>query len=427
MTGTSTLVARTVLGLAGAVASFAAVSSARLKTGTRAKFDRWVMGVFAASRFGLFAVLFLVFGIAPRGDIPAYYVPEAVSALAGKMPYRDFPSSYAPLHSYLDAGLLLAWHSPLMIILFAVFAETALLWTWLRMGRLLLSEERLRLAALLYVASPISFQYVTVDGHDNVLIALLTALSLWLAYRSREGASGALLGVAISGVKFLPLVFAPAFVLGMKRWVRWAAGCAAVVVAVYGAFALRGVPILYPLHAEGAMKGSGNVPYLLEALTGRVVPAGGADAVVVLGLLGIYAVMLRPALGAGRDARLRIVALATVALTLVLLLFAKKSWPPYLMLALFPMCFAIVRKGWSRMRLALWCGFSVVAVVEHSFWASIMQQVEAIELHARLAARDVLGWALLGLEVLLIAGYAWLLIDAVRQIRIEGSGNGSAA
>ena len=421
MTGTSTLIARATLGIAGALASFVAASIPRLRTGSATRFERWIMAVFAASRFGLYALVFLILRIAPRGDIPSYYVPEAMGALAGLRPYRDFPSSYAPLHPYLDGIVYSAWHSPLVIILLAIVAETALLWAWLKLGRKLFGEDRSRLAAILYVASPISLQYVTIDGQDNVIVALLTAFALWLAYRSREGASGASLGLGIASVKFLPLVFAPAFLLGVRRWVRWAIGCAAVVIAVYGTFALRGVPILYPLHAEGALKGSGNVPYLIESLSGRLLPAAAEDAVAVLALLTVYAVMLRPSRNAAGEARLRMVTLATVALTVALLLFAKKSWPPYLMLALFPMCLAVVRGGWTRARLGLWCGFSAVAVVEHSYWASLMQQAQAMELHAELAARQAGAFVLLGLEVLLIAGYLWLLVDALRQIRSEGA------
>jgi hypothetical protein len=421
MTGTSTLVARAALGIAGGLASFVAASSSRLRSGPASKFDRWIMAVYAASRLVLFAVVFLVLRIAPRGDIPSYYVPEALWTLAGRVQYHDFPSSYAPLHPYLDGAVLWVWRSPLAIILFAIVAEAALLWVWLRMGRLLLSEERLRVAALLYVASPISVQYVTLDGQDNVLLALLIATALWLAYKARESASGAVLGAGIAAVKFLPLVFVPGFLLGVKRWVRWALGFGTVIAAVYGTALLRGMRILYPLEAEGALKGSGNVPYVLESVSGRVFSAAAENAAVVLALLAVYACMLRPVRTRLIESRLRIVALGTVALTLALLLFAKKSWPPYLMLVLFPMCFAVVRPGWTRLRLALWCGFSAVAVLEHSYWASMMQQVQSMELHTWLSAARPDAYVLMVLELLLIAGYAWLLVDALTQIRVESA------
>lgn len=381
------------------------------------------MAIFAVSRLGLYAVVFLVLGIAPRGDIPSYYVPEALWTRAGRVQYRDFPSSYAPLHPYLDAAVLSLWRSPLAIILFAIVVEALLLWVWLRVGRLLVSEERLRLAALLYVASPISLQYVTIDGQDNVLLALLIALALWLAYRARDGASGAVVGAGIAVVKFLPLVFVPGFLMGVRRWVRWALGFGAVVAAVYGGAIVRGLRVLYPLEAEGSLKGSGNVPYLLESLTGKIFPAPLENAMVVLALLAVYALLLRPSRTASPEGRLRVIAFGTTALTLALLLLAKKSWPPYLMMALFPMCVAVVRPAWTRLRLALWCGFSAVTLLEHSYWASMMQQVQSAELHAWLLERQPGAFVLVALELMLIAGYAWLLVDSLRQIRAEASGD----
>ena len=125
----------------------------------------------------------------------------------------DFVSSYAPLHPYLDAGLISAWHTPLAIVLFSVLVEMAILPVWLGAGRVFLPEGELRVAALLYLASPVSLQFVTIDGQDNVVIAVLLALSLLLVLRSRAFAAGLSFGASVAAIKFLPLLYAPAFLL----------------------------------------------------------------------------------------------------------------------------------------------------------------------------------------------------------------------
>src|ERR1700686_3147052 len=180
MTGTQTLLARIALGTIAAVASAALTSSSRLLGLPRERFDRATVAAFAVIRLSFFFVLFVWLGAPPRGDVPAYYFQQAQFILRRQVPYRDFLSSYAPLHPYLDAALLLLWHTPLSLMLFAVLAELLILPVWFQVGRTFLSESEVRIAALLYLASPISLQFVAVDGQDNVVIALLLALSLLL-------------------------------------------------------------------------------------------------------------------------------------------------------------------------------------------------------------------------------------------------------
>ena len=211
MTGSQTLIARIALGTVAALGSVLLTLWPKLRTISRESFDRMAIGLFAVSRLGLFALIFLVLRIAPRGDVPAYYFEQGRQVLAGLLPYRDFVSSYAPLHPYLDAGMISMWHSPLAIVLFSVLVEMAILPLWLSAGRVFLPEPELRVAALLYLASPISLQFVTIDGQDNVVIAVLLALSVLLMLRSRACAAGASFGASVAAIKFLPLLYAPAF------------------------------------------------------------------------------------------------------------------------------------------------------------------------------------------------------------------------
>jgi hypothetical protein len=414
MTGTQTLMARVGLGAAAAVAGFMLVSLRRLRDLPCARFDRLLFAAFAASRLGLFAAVFVVLKIAPRGDTPAYYFGQAEMVLRGLVPYRDFVSSYAPLHPYLDAGMVLAWHSPLAIMLASVLAELLLLPIWLRAGREFLAEDSLRVAALLYLTSPLSVQFVAIDGQDNVVIAVLLGLAVWLLLRSRAFGAGVAFGASVAGIKFLPLLYAPAFFLATPRRWRLTAGALAVMATVYGGFALFHVPVMGAVAAEADLRSAGDLPYLFEGITGLTLPARLTDAVLLLVLMGIFALLARAVRGVSTQERARLVTFGMAALTLALLLLSKKSWPPYLMLALFPICLVA---GVSRSRVAAFSVFSVVAVAEHSYWASFLAQYSSGEFHRALFRGEPSAMLWLAVEIALVGGYGWLLWDALGRVR----------
>lgn len=103
------------------------------------------------------------------------------------------------------------------------------------------------------------------------------------------------------------------------------------------------------------------------------------------------------------------------ATTLALELFSKKSWPPYLMLVLFPLLLVVGSDG-RRWVVAAMGGFGVVALVEHSYWATVLHQFGAPEFHAGLLRGDRRCFVFLALEVLLLVGYGWLLGMSWREM-----------
>ena len=418
MTGTQTLIARAALGTAGALASIILTRWQLLLELPSRTFDRCLVAALALSRIALFAILFGVLRLAPRGDIPGFYFPQAVEALRHHLPYRDFSSSYAPLHPYLDALFISLWRTPLAIILSSIFGELWLLPIWLRVARELFADKCVRIAALLYVASPISLQFVTVDGQDNVLIALILAASIWFALRSRVFLSGVLLGLSAATVKFLPLFYAPTFFAASPRRLRWATGATATLAVVYGGTLLLRLPILLPLTVEGAMRSAGNVPYLVESAIGTTIPARWST-MLLLFLLG--AVVVAAASSMRRMAtvdRMRVLTFSMAALTLILLLFSKKSWPPYLMLCLFPLCLLVAEESKRpRLSIAVFAFFSLIAVTEHSVWSSLLLEASSSRLHTALLAQNDIAELFFALHALLLAGYAWLLVRSLLALR----------
>lgn len=415
MTGAQTLGARAALGGVAVVCSLLLTWTKRFVAATNATFDRWLLGGFLATRVGIFTLVFLLLHIPPRGDVPFFYRPEALCVLDGLLPYRDFPSSYAPLHGFLDGLVLSLWNSPLALILFSILVEAGALGLLLRTARCGFSEERVRLAALLYVASPVSLQFVTVDGQDNVLLALLLAGAVLFLYRGRALLSGACLALGIALVKFLPLLFAPILFMACGRRVRWVMGFAGVLALGYVPFALLHLPLLLPLQLESQAKTASNLPYLLEAIFGLNLPGRAEDfilAIILLGILYVVGVGLR---GTTPRARIGVVFPACAAITLALLLLSKKSWPPYLMLVWFPICLLPGAPGPGRLRLGAFVSFSWIAIFAHSAWATLFLQAPAADLHVLLIARDRDALLFVSAQMVLIAGYGWLLFSALRQ------------
>lgn len=316
MTGSQTFAARAALGLIVEGVAVVSVLNSRLRQLARPQFDRLISSAFLLSRLGLYAAVFFLAHITPRGDIPSYYFPEASSVLRGLMPYRDFVSSYAPLHPYIDSVPVMLWHSPLSIILLSIVFDFVLLRLWLRLGRGFLQEAELRTAAILYTASAIGVQFVAVDGQDTVLIAVFLALALLMSSRARERLSGAAVGTSIAAVKFLPVLFAPAFFVVSRRPWRWALGFFVPLAAVYGTAVALHLPILVPVQQEGNVRTSGNLPYLIEVLSGITVPPRVWDVILVLVLAAIFVLLYSKARQAELEVRLRLLAFAIPAITL---------------------------------------------------------------------------------------------------------------
>ncbi len=414
MTGIQSLEARTALGSAFAIVGYFVASSNSIHRPNRRAFDRTINIVFILSRFAVFFGVFFVLHLPVRGDIPAFYVPEAHLLLQHQLPYRDFQSSYAPLHTFLDAAILRLWNSPLAIILFAILVEFLTLPVWLRAARLFASERAVRIAAVLYVTSAISLQFVTIDGQDNVVTALLLGLGVLAIARQRDTFSGALVGFSAVLIKFLNMLFAPAFILAARGWFRWLIGFFVIIAAGYGAFALLHLPILEPLSREGGLRTASDLPYLLESAAGYTAPTKLEDGLLGIVLLVVIAVMLRARLRARAEAPLlRLAVFGCASLNLALLIFSKKSWPPYLVLTLFPLCLLLGEGTRQRLRLACFAVFNVIAVTTHSIWATIFGQFLAGPFHHALAQREPMAMVFLITQILLVAGYAWLLIESI--------------
>jgi hypothetical protein len=187
-----------------------------------------------------------------------------------------------------------------------------------------------------------------------------------------------------------------------------------VLALGYGIFAAMHLPVLYPLSAEGGLRTASDLPYLLESAAGYTPPSFVEDGLLAIVLLILIAVMLRGRLRAHADTPLlRLVVFGCATLNLGLLIFSKKSWPPYLVLTLFPLCLLFGEGGYRRLRLACFAVFNVLAVTTHSIWATVFSQFLAVPFHHALAQRQPMAIVFLVTQILLVAGYVWLLAESI--------------
>ena len=314
----------------------------------------------------------------------------------------------------MDSFVLRLWNSPLGLILFAILIEVVTLRLFLTIGRTLFSDRRTRFAGLLYLANPLSLQFVTIDGHDNVLLALLFGVGIWMLLRSRETISGFVTGIGIGLLKLIALFYAPVYWLTEPRRWRWTAGFLVALLLGEGVWFAMGLPLLTPVRIESAMKQAGDLPFLVESLLGIDIPGRILDGTMLLMLGLVWVAVARAACGRTLEQRARVAFFALPAVTLVLELFAKKSWPPYLLIVLFPLCLLLADQG----RTALWIFefFCVIGVSEHSFWATVLGSISSGEMHQGLLQHGRNFYFYILLQVLLLSGYGWLLLLAMKSL-----------
>lgn len=357
---------------------------------------------------------------ADLSDASGYYYPAALEALAGKLVYRDFPSSYAPLFSYLAALCVALWNDPRVFCVAAILLHAIGLRVWLGAATGRVDATALRRAAALVAVNGHVLINVLV-GQNQVWVAAFVALSAALAWRGRAFASGAVLGAGLASVKLLAIVFAASLWPAATHRARWLLGFALVALGMHGAFAFAGADVWMPIRLEGPLATSGNLPFLLSVV--GLDPGGAAGLVltaagIVLGATVAWRSLTElPPTSAAR-------VLANTALVLLLLLlFSRKAYATYLVLALFPLCFVIASSTRRGVHLA-YLSLVALAPVEPSLWFRWFQgrDLRALWTDFPDPPGVVLhGATFLCVEVALVACYAVLLVHAHRAAGDRGA------
>jgi hypothetical protein len=390
-----------------------------------AALEKWAEGLFLRRMIALqvipaaalFVGLYLLGNQEVPSDVPGYYLPASHAALAGKLPFRDFMLSYAPLFPYVGAALVWIWDSGKMFALFSILANALALVLWHRMASTSLDRQTARQCTLLFATSG-HMLLQTLLGTNQTWIGAALAASALLLVVDRPSASGLLQAIAACSTKILVLLFWPVLWICARHRGRWLAGALLPALAVYVAFAAAGADILYPLRIEGALVTSGNLPYVLDPLLSAAGTAKKTicDAVLLAALAVTTLWLFRRFRPLTPQQRASVLPLALALTGVVFLLVSKKSYTGYAVFVMYPITVALgVGMRGLRARVGFLLVFNALLATEPSLWfrlggfkGTLQQWLDAG------GGSAAMGFVLV--DVALLACYAWVAWVSVRWI-----------
>lgn len=363
------LVCATALLWLPAVEAFLARASAR----------RWLEWAFASSRIlGWLACYVAVPGLVRYSDLMLYYTPEARQVLAGLAPYRDFPTSYGPLYTYLNAAALFVWNHPAAIALLVVLFEIAAVRLFVRLAsRHADGEAAIARTLFVYLLNPAAFYWSGMLGYNSPVVLVFWVLALGAALASRPAASAAALAASVVAGKFLGVLMGPVWLLAARRRIVVVAAVAAAGIAGLLVARQMGIDLTLPLQREGHRSTAGNLWFLASALPGidpagalwRFGPAaafGAATAALMVMTLRRWPAAAAPTLAQACG--------AIAAVGWLFMLLSKKSFPHYtpmfLLFAVHAMSAWAPRERRWPLLLAI---LGAIGIVEPGLWNALKQ------------------------------------------------------
>jgi hypothetical protein len=407
------------IGLLGLVA-FVCLKQILDKLGWRDRtFIASSLALWLLSRLGLFVLVFLIAGFSVPSDVPTYYYLPAKMVLVGKLPYRDFATSYGPLFPYIGAAAVSIWDSPKSIVLLAILIEGASILLWLSISNKSLGVRERQLGLLLYLCNGLPTLNVAIAGQNQIWMSCFLAAAFVLSVKHRELIAGMLLGMSAVAVKILVFLFLPYWWLMSKNRTRLALGVVLALAAGFLPFWLIGADIFQPMRKEGGLISSGNLPYL-ATLFGLDPSLPTVSAVLTVFLVTALAVTSLWLFRTARRNEIAVMSLIGLAvLLLVFMLLSKKSYTNYYNLLMLPICFSaakVLRRSWQQVAFLMW---SALAALEPSLWHRWLSQGRLGEGGSRMLRTHVFEphfIAFVLTELILLAGNGCLLYCFVREL-----------
>ena len=398
-----------------------------LRTGALDRWDdrqflRRMVALQIIPALALFTGLYLLGRQEVPSDIPAYYMPAAHAVLAGKLPFRDFTSSYAPLFPYLGGALVWIWDSGKVFALFSILVNAVALLVWNRLGTVCLDKQTARQSTLLFATSG-HLLLQSLLGTNQTWIGAALAGSALLVVLERPIGSGLLQALSVVITKILALLFWPVLWICARHRGRWLAAALLPALCLYAAFAATGADIFYPLRFEGELITSGNLPYVLDPLLNIAGPAKrlGFDALALAALGGttLWIYLRARTLSPRQRATLLPVAIALTGL--VFLVFSKKSFTGYAVFFMYPLIVALgVGMRPLVSRVGFWVVFNALLATEPSLWFRLGGNSETLGDWLKAGRVATVGFVLL--DVALLACYVWLTWLSIGSIRRTTAG-----
>jgi hypothetical protein len=200
-------------------------------------------------------------------DAAVYYYPETIQLLSGRVPYKDFETSYSLLFHVLFVPGVLLWRSVGAIVLTVLVLETLAIGFYLSHCRTN-GDEVLDIGwrtVFLYTFSPISF-YWTVVGYNSPVILFFALTSLIAAEKRQHILSGAWGASGLLFSKLLMILAWPAIVLFSRcGWARRATPLLLSIVLLMTLLSID-IDVMLPIKREFLQRTSGNIWFLISVV-----------------------------------------------------------------------------------------------------------------------------------------------------------------
>lgn len=385
----------------------------------RASARRWLEWAFASSRLlGWVACYVAVPGLVRYSDLMLYYTPEARQVLAGLAPYRDFPTSYGPFYTYLNAAALFVWNHPAAIALVVVLFEIAAVRLFVRLATRHGDgdgDAAIARTLFIYLLNPAAFYWSGMLGYNSPVVLVFWVLALGALLAGRTAVSATALAASVVAGKFLGVLMGPVWLLASRRRVAVVVAVAAAGIAALVVARQMGLDLTLPLQREGNRSTAGNLWFLASALPGvdpgsalwRYGPAaafGAAVAALMVVTARRWTASAVPTLAQACG--------AAAAIGWLFMLLSKKSFPHYtpmfLLFAVYAMSVWAPRDRRWPLLLAM---LGAIGIVEPGLW-NALKQPETLQMAcaggcAPLALADL---AIAGLSLAMLRpamGAAW--------------------
>ena len=384
----------------------------RVRIATLESFARFdVALMWLGTRLMPFLVVYILAGFSAESDVATCFWPQAVGAISGQVPYRDFESFFGPLFPDLLGVSVILWRDPRAIILWMTLLEAVTIALTLRASGLVrpgLARTRFLLCCFL---APGPLLLEVIGGQEDFLLWSFGLLVWIAAARSRDVLASSITTAAMLCTKALFLLpLAGFFGLARSRAKFLAVIMPAGVVTVLVLWWLTGSAFLSTLGQSGNISPP-QIWIILHFLSLGQIPAGTPSisfSVIALLLLAAFVG------GSWRADAIKksfstIAAGWTLLFALLMLLSPKSQGAYFANFALPCLCLVLDR---PRL-LAVWIFAGALAVIEPSMFYRFGEQLPTsfTALHGAAGALDIT------LQAMLVAAFATLAWQAWRDFR----------
>ena len=373
-----------------------------------------VCSLFLVVRIGTFFLVFVIGQSQVQSDV-VYYYDWAVLVNKGYIPgvSQNVPLRYGPLFLYVLAFLTRIWNDPKIIILFSILTELILFIVWLSLRKVVCDDLTMKRASVMYACCPLSILTSAVGGNNDVLAGMFVSIIVVLSFWNKPALSGLATGFSVVTSKALTALAGLPVFLASGHKALWLLGAILPIVIVYLWTFFLSADALAGLQFAGTTYSSGNLPFLVSLLGLDVVTGLGRWIANCIGALLVLLVTSLPLLAYKSFSRTDIVPIVAAA-TVMFMLVSAKSFPHYMLIALFPIMIIIAEME-GKSRMVVYCVFSVLTSVESSLWFRIFNNESPMTIYERSPSNQIT-FVLFGIiETSLLAMYGVILWRCIRQ------------